>query len=91
LLELESEIRQLFTDVVLPGGINGRELADEARRRRPELKVLYATGYTRNAIIHQGRLDAEVELLTKPFTADSLTRKVRQILDAQPAAATLDS
>ena len=50
LLELESEIRLLFTDVVLPGGINGRELADEARRRRPELKVLYATGYTRNAI-----------------------------------------
>ena len=74
-------IALLFTDVVLPGGMNGRQLADEARRRRPDLKVLYATGYTRNAIIHQGRLDAEVELLTKPFTADALARKVRQILE----------
>ena len=49
--------------------------------------MLYATGYTRNAIIHQGRLDAEVELLTKPFTAEALARKVRQILDAQPSVA----
>ena len=64
----------LFADVVLPGGMNGRELADEARRRKSELKALYATGHTRNAIIHQGRLDAEVELLTKPFTADALWR-----------------
>ena len=87
LLESESGISLLFTDVVLPGGMNGRQLADEARRRRPALKVLYATGYTRNAIIHQGRLDAEVELLTKPFTAEALARKVRQVLDAQPAAA----
>jgi two-component system NtrC family sensor kinase len=82
LLESESSISMLFTDVVLPGGMNGRQLADEARRRRPELKVLYATGYTRNAIIHQGRLDAEVELLTKPFTAEALARKIRQILSA---------
>ena len=86
LLEVESNITMLFTDVVLPGGMNGRQLADEARRRKPALKVLYATGYTRNAIIHQGRLDAEVELLTKPFTEEALVRKVRQILDAQPAA-----
>jgi two-component system NtrC family sensor kinase len=85
LLESESDIGLLFTDVVLPGGMNGRQLADEARRRRPALKVLYATGYTRNAIIHQGRLDAEVELLTKPFAAEALSRKVRQILDAQPS------
>jgi two-component system, NtrC family, sensor kinase len=85
LLEIESSIVMLFTDVVLPGGMNGRQLADEAQRRKPELKVLYATGYTRNAIIHQGRLDAEVELLTKPFTAEQLARKVRQILNAQPS------
>ena len=83
LLDTEPSIVMLFTDVVLPGGMNGRQLADEVRRRRPELKVLYATGYTRNAIIHQGRLDAEVELLTKPFTAEALTRKVRQMLDSR--------
>ena len=67
--------------MVLPGGMNGRQLADEVLRRRPDLKVLFATGYTRNAIIHHGRLDPDVELLTKPFTADALARKVRQILD----------
>lgn len=91
LLDANPHIRMLFTDVVLPGGMNGRQLADEALRRRPDLKVLYATGYTRNAIIHQGRLDADVELLTKPFTADVLAQKVRQILDAAPAAAQADS
>ena len=87
LLEADPEIRILFTDVVLPGGMNGRQLAEEALRRRPGLKVLYATGYTRNAIIHHGQLDADVELLTKPFTADALTRKIRQIIDAPAAAA----
>jgi two-component system NtrC family sensor kinase len=61
--------------------MNGRQIADEARRRRPDRKVLFATGYTRNAIIHQGRLDADVDLLTKPFTPDDLIKKVRQILD----------
>ena len=85
MLESDPAIRLLFTDVVLPGGMNGRQLANEALRRRPILKVLYATGYTRNAIIHHGRLDADVELLTKPFTADALTRKVRAILDSTPA------
>ena len=91
LLDSESNIGLLFTDVVLPGGMNGRQLADEARRRKPELKVLYATGYTRNAIIHQGRLDAEVELLTKPFAADALARKIRQMLNAQPSVVPSDT
>ena len=54
LLEAEKGVRLLFTDVGLPGGLNGRQLADEARRRR---LVLFTTGYTRNAIIHQGRLE----------------------------------
>ena len=85
-LEREPNVALLFTDVVLPGGMNGRQLADEARRRRPNLKVLYATGYTRNAIIHQGRLDPDVELLTKPFTYEILVRKVRQVLDADETA-----
>jgi two-component system NtrC family sensor kinase len=73
----------LFTDVVLPEGMNGRELANEVHKRRPDLPVLFATGYTRNAIIHHGRLDADVELLVKPFTTEALARKVRQVLDGQ--------
>ncbi len=81
LLDANPDIKLLFTDVVLPGGMNGRQLADEAHRRRPNLRVLYTTGYTRNAIIHHGRLDADVDLLTKPFTSDALAKKVRQILD----------
>ena len=72
----------LLTDVVLPGGMNGRQLSEEVRRRRPGIKVLYVTGYTRNAIIHRGRLDPDIDLLTKPFTAEALTRKIRSILDA---------
>jgi CheY-like chemotaxis protein len=61
--------------------MNGRQLADEARRRRPELKVLYATGYARNAIVHQGRLDPGVDLIAKPFTFAALARKIRQVID----------
>lgn len=70
----------LFTDVVMPG-LSGRELADEAQRRHPGLKVLYTTGYTRNAIVHGGRLDPHVELLQKPYRVDELARKVRAVLD----------
>jgi DNA-binding LytR/AlgR family response regulator len=71
----------LFTDVVLPDGMSGRELADEAMRRRPGLKVLFTTGYTRNAIVHNGKLDAGVNLISKPFTYEQLAAKVRAILD----------
>jgi CheY-like chemotaxis protein len=71
----------LFTDVVTPGGMNGRQLADEAKRRRPQLKVLFTTGYTRNAIVHHGRLDPGVELIGKPFSFVELSTKVRAILD----------
>jgi CheY-like chemotaxis protein len=71
----------LFTDVVMPGGMNGRELADEATRRRPNLKVLFTTGYTRNAIVHHGRLDPDVDLIGKPYLLNDLSAKVREILD----------
>ncbi len=86
LLDREPSIDLLFTDVVLPGGMNGRELADEVLRRRPAMKVLFATGYTRNAIIHHGRLDPDVELLSKPFTADALALKVTQILESDTSS-----
>jgi two-component system NtrC family sensor kinase len=84
-LEIVAEYRGinlLFTDVVLPGGMNGRQLADEARKLIPNLTVLYTTGYTRNAIVHHGRLDPGVDVLMKPYTFDALARKVRQVLDA---------
>jgi CheY-like chemotaxis protein len=81
ILDGGNDVDLLFTDVVMPGGINGRQLADEAVRRRPGLKVLFTTGYTRNAIVHHGRLDPGVEMIGKPFSIDELTRKVRAILD----------
>jgi signal transduction histidine kinase len=75
------DIDLLFTDIVMPGGMNGRQLAEEAIKKRPNLKVLYTTGYTANAIIHHGRLDANVELISKPYTYEALGRKVRAVLD----------
>ena len=74
------EIRLLFTDVGLPGGLNGRQLADAAREARPELLVLYTTGYARNAIVHNGMLDPGVELMVKPFTYAALAAKLRAML-----------
>ena len=81
ILDRVSRLDLLFTDVVLPKGMNGTALAREAQRRRPELKVLYMSGYTANAIIHHGVLDKGVHLLTKPFRKVELARKVRQVLD----------
>jgi DNA-binding NtrC family response regulator len=60
--------------------INGRRLADEAQRVRPGLRVLYTTGYTRNAIVHNGVLDASVNFLAKPYSLDQLARKLRDVL-----------
>jgi PAS domain S-box-containing protein len=67
----------LFTDVIMPGSLNGRQLADEAMRRRPGLQVLYTSGYTENAIVHHGRLDPGVLLLAKPYRKSDLARMVR--------------
>jgi signal transduction histidine kinase/DNA-binding response OmpR family regulator len=80
LLQGKSPVDLLFTDIGLPGGINGRQLADQARMLRPELKVLFMSGYARNAMVHQGRLDSGVELITKPFTLAQLAIKIRQLL-----------
>jgi CheY-like chemotaxis protein len=72
----------LFTDVVMPGGMNGRELAEEATRRVPKLKVLFTTGYTRNAIVHHGRLDSNVHMIGKPYLLADLSAKLRELLDS---------
>ena len=70
----------LLTDIVMPG-MNGRQLADEMRERKSGLKVLFMTGYSRNAIVHQGRLDPGVSLLQKPLTQALLAAKIRDVLD----------
>ena len=80
LLDAHPEIALLFTDVVLPE-LNGRSLAQEALRRRPGLPVLFTTGYTRNAIVHNGQLDPGVDLIGKPFTVEALAAKLREVLD----------
>jgi signal transduction histidine kinase/CheY-like chemotaxis protein len=70
----------LFTDIVMPG-MNGRELADTVRAERPATQILFTTGYTRNAVVHNGMLDAGVAFLAKPFTIDQLARKVAEVLE----------
>jgi CheY-like chemotaxis protein len=82
LIDAHPEIALLFTDVVMPE-VNGRKLADEALRRRPDLKVLFTTGYTRNAVVHNGVLDPGVQLIGKPFTIEELAARVRALLDAR--------
>ena len=79
-IEQQPGIALLFTDIVMPDA-NGRKLADDARMLRPDLKVLYTSGYTRNAVVHNGVVDPGVELIGKPFTVDQLAAKVREILD----------
>ena len=80
-LESSRTIDLLFTDVVLPDSLHGKHIAEHARRLHPMIKVLFTTGYTRNAIVHNGRLDAGVNLLSKPFTFRGLAEKVRKVLD----------
>ncbi len=75
----DGEIHLLLTDVVMPG-MNGRRLAEAAKARRPDLKILFMTGYSRNAIVHHGRLDPGVDLLQKPITGDQLASKIKTIL-----------
>ena len=79
ILDSHPEIVLLFTDIVMPD-VNGAKLAEIARRRRPGLKVLFTTGYTRNAVVHNGLLDPGVDMISKPFTLEALASKLRAVL-----------
>lgn len=80
LLRSKAPFDLLLTDIIMPGW-NGRELAREAERLRPGIRVLYMTGYSRNAVVHQGRLDEGVDLLQKPVSQAQLAMRVRAALD----------
>jgi PAS domain S-box-containing protein len=71
----------MITDVIMPG-MNGRQLADAAKQRWPDLKVIFASGYTQDAVVHNGVIDAGVALLTKPFTLEALSHKLREVLES---------
>jgi CheY-like chemotaxis protein len=80
IIDGSERIDLLFTDVIMPGGMNGRQLAIEAQKRRAGLKILYTSGYTENAIVHHGRLDAGLLLLAKPYLSSDLARMIRTAL-----------
>ncbi|HHZ07922.1 MAG TPA: response regulator [Rhizobiales bacterium] len=85
-LEADPGIALVFTDVVMPG-MNGRKLADEIGRRFPSARVLFTTGFTKNAVVHNGVLDHGVNFIAKPFTVEQLARKLRDVLDGQAGPA----
>jgi CheY-like chemotaxis protein len=80
MLKEHREVNLLFTDIVMPGGLNGRELARKACRINPRLKVLYCSGYAENATVHQGLLEKDMQLLNKPYTRLDLAKKIRGVL-----------
>jgi CheY-like chemotaxis protein len=81
ILESDVKIDLLITDVGLPGGMNGRDLAEAGRKRRPDLKVLFITGYAENAAISSGQLEPKMHVLSKPFAIDALAARIRSIIE----------
>jgi CheY-like chemotaxis protein len=80
ILEAGTLIDLLITDVGLPGGTNGRQLADAARQRRPDLKVLFITGYAESAAVRNGLMEQGMQVMTKPFALEALAAKIQGIL-----------
>jgi CheY-like chemotaxis protein len=87
IIDQDGPLDLLLTDVMLPGEMTGKQLADEAIQRRPALKVIYMSGYTENAIVHHGRLDPGVTLLAKPFRVSELVRTVSSVIAGDPQRA----
>ena len=85
ILRSDARIDLLISDVGLPGGMNGRQMAEAARQDRPGLKVLFITGYAENSVIGNGHLDPGMEVLTKPFAVDTLAARIREMVAAAPA------
>jgi CheY-like chemotaxis protein len=87
ILESGVPVDLLFTDVVMPGALKSSDMARQARERLPGLAVLFTSGYTENSIVHGGRLDPGVELLSKPYTQEAVARKIRHVLNNRKQAA----
>ncbi|MDT9600291.1 GAF domain-containing protein [Sphingosinicella rhizophila] len=84
ILKSDARIDLLITDVGLPGGLNGRQVADAARVARPDLKILFITGYAENQVVRNGRLDPGMSLITKPFQMEDLARKIKEAMEEEP-------
>jgi CheY-like chemotaxis protein len=81
ILQSEARLDLLITDVGLPGGMNGRQMADAARETRPDLKVLFITGYAENAVVGHGHLDHGMHVMTKPFALEQLTERIKALIE----------
>ena len=81
ILESTARVDLLLTDVGLPGGMNGRQLADASRQRRPDLKVLFMTGYADSVVVGNGSLDQGMQVMTKPFALDALAARVQGLMN----------
>ena len=81
MLQSNARIDLLVTDVGLPGGMNGRQMADAARVVRPSLKVLFITGYAENAVLSYGHLNAGMHIMTKPFAMEALASRIKELID----------